>query len=92
MTSAIPAIGEVVVHHHAIGKLIRRMWPQVEADRCQIDGNQALVIRRIRRPRSAASAYPQLRRRIEIAVRAPHVSSIRPGRLERKTVLSVKCR
>ena len=56
----------------AIGKVTRWMWPQVESDRYQIDGEQTQVSRRIGRPRSAASAYPQLGSRVGIAVQAPH--------------------
>ena len=44
---AITTIGEETISHHVIGKMIRRMWPEVESDRDLMDGTQTRIIRRI---------------------------------------------
>ena len=44
---AITDIGEEPIPHHVVGKMIRRMWPQVQSSRGRIDGAQTRVIRGI---------------------------------------------
>ena len=55
---AITAIGEEPIQHPVVGKILRRMWPDVESGRDRINGVQARVIRRISR-RSHDPAPPE---------------------------------
>lgn len=44
---AVTAIGAEPIQHHVIGKMLRRMWPDVESVRDRIDGTQTRIVRRI---------------------------------------------
>ena len=44
---ALRSAGEETIPHHVVGKVIRRMWQQVDSGREQIDGVQTRVIRRV---------------------------------------------
>ena len=46
---AITEIGEEPIKHQVVGKMLPRMWPEVEPDRDRINGEQKRVIRRISR-------------------------------------------
>ena len=55
---AVTDTGEEIIPHHVIGKMIRRMWPEVESDRDLMDGTQTRIIRRIA-PRVHHSDLPE---------------------------------
>ena len=58
INDAITSMGEDPILHHVVGKVIRRMWTGVEADRGRIEGTQKRVIRRIA-PRVHHSDLPE---------------------------------